>query len=44
LVFVVSKIVAVGMAVALFFFMLISVHLGMGLFRNSKQQLCILLC
>jgi len=39
-----SKIVTVGMAVALFFFMLIPIHVGIGLSQNSEQQLCILLC
>jgi len=31
-----SKIADVGTVVVLFFFMLIRIHLGMGLFRNSE--------
>jgi len=36
--------VAVGIVVTLFLFMLIPIHLGVGLSWNFVQQLCILLC
>jgi hypothetical protein len=37
-------ITVIGTAITLFFFMLISIHLGIRVSQNSEQQLCILLC